>query len=34
MRLIYDGDTYEILSVIDIDLAHMEIEIQTKRAVT
>lgn len=34
MRLIYNGDTYEILSVIDIDLAHIEIEIQTKRAVT
>ena len=33
MRLVYEGVTYEILSVIDIDLAHMEIEIQTKRAV-
>lgn len=33
MRLICEGITYEILSVIDIDLAHREIEIQTKRAV-
>jgi SPP1 family predicted phage head-tail adaptor len=33
MRLIHDGVTYEILSVIDIDLAHQEVEIQTKRAV-
>ena len=33
MRLIYEGVTYEILSVVDIDLAHEEIEIQTKRAV-
>ena len=33
MRLICEGVTYEILSVIDIDLAHREIEIQTKRAV-
>ena len=33
MRLIHEGLTYEILSVIDIDLAHREIEIQTKRAV-
>ena len=33
MRLIHEGNTYEILSVIDIDLNHMEIEIQTKRAV-
>ena len=32
MRLICEGVTYEILSVIDIDLAHNEIEIQTKRA--
>lgn len=30
MRLISEGVTYEILSVIDIDLAHREIEIQTK----
>jgi len=33
MRLISEGVTYEILSVIDIDLAHEEIEIQTRRAV-
>lgn len=33
MRLLCEGVTYEILSVIDIDLAHREIEIQTKRAV-
>ena len=33
MRLICEGVTYEILSVIDIDLSHKEIEIQTKRAV-
>lgn len=33
MRLISEGLTYEILSVIDIDLAHEEIEIQTRRAV-
>jgi SPP1 family predicted phage head-tail adaptor len=33
MRLICEGVTYEILSVIDIDLASQEIEIQTRRAV-
>ena len=33
MRLICEGLTYEILSVVDIDLAHQEIQIQTKRAV-
>lgn len=33
MRLIWDSTTYEILSVIDIDLAHEEVEIQTRRAV-
>ena len=33
MRLIHEGLTYEILSVIDIDLAHEQIEIQTRRAV-
>jgi SPP1 family predicted phage head-tail adaptor len=33
MRLIHEGLTYEIVSVQDIDLAHEEIEIQTKRAV-
>jgi len=32
MRLIHEGLTYQILSVIDIDLAHDEIEIQTRRA--
>lgn len=33
MRLIHEGKTYEILSVVNIDLANEEIEIQTKRAV-
>lgn len=33
MRLIHEGLIYEILSVVDIDLAHEKIEIQTKRAV-
>lgn len=33
MRLISEGVTYEILSVIDIDIAHEEVEIQTRRAV-
>lgn len=33
MRLVHEGVTYEILSVIDIDLAHDTIEIQTRRAV-
>ena len=33
MRLVSEGVTYEILSVVDIDLAHSEIEIQTRRAV-
>lgn len=33
MRLIHEGQTHEILSVIDVDLSHEEIEIQTKRAV-
>ena len=32
MRLISESVTYEIVSVIDIDLAHREIEIQTKLA--
>ena len=32
MRLVSDSITYEILSVVDIDLAHSEIQIQTKRA--
>lgn len=33
MRIKYDETIYEILSVIDIDMAHEEIEIQTRRAV-
>lgn len=33
MRLKHEGLFYEIVSVIDLDLAHEEIEIQTKRAV-
>ena len=33
MRLIHEETTYEIVSVIDVDLAHEQIEIQTKRAV-
>ena len=33
MRLIHEEATYEILSVIDIDMAHEEVEIQTRRAV-
>ncbi len=33
MRLICDGVTYEILSVINIDEANEEIEIQTRRPV-
>lgn len=33
MRLIYDGNTYEILSAVDIDLKHESVEIQTRRAV-
>lgn len=33
MRLVHESKTYEILSVIDIDLANQEIEIQTKRKV-
>lgn len=33
MRLIFEGNTYEILSVQDINMDHYEIEIQTKRAV-
>jgi len=33
MRLKNEDVVYEILSVIDIDLAHKEVEIQTKRAV-
>ena len=33
MRLIHENKTYEILSVLDIDLAHEEVQIQTKRAV-
>ena len=33
MRLVNESVTYEIFSVIDIDLAHQEIQIQTRRAV-
>lgn len=33
MRLTCEGETYNIISVIDIDLAHRDIEIQTRRAV-
>ena len=33
MRLIHEGTTYQILSIEDVDLAHYEIEIRTKRAV-
>jgi len=33
MRLISESVTYEILSIIDVDIAHREVEIQTKRSV-
>ena len=33
MRLVMGGVTYEIMSIIDINEAHEEVEIQTKRAV-
>jgi SPP1 family predicted phage head-tail adaptor len=33
MRLICEGKTYEILSVIDIDEEHRHVEIQTRRKV-
>lgn len=33
MRLAWEGNTYEVASVIDVDLAHEVIEIQTVRAV-
>jgi hypothetical protein len=33
MRLTYNGQTYEILSVVVLDLDNEQIEIQTKRAV-
>lgn len=33
MRIVYDGFVYEILSVIDLDLEHNEIQMQTKRRV-
>jgi len=33
MRVKWEAVTYEILSVVDVDLAHAEIEIQTRRAV-
>ncbi len=32
MRLIFEGNVYQILSVVDVDMDHYEIEIQTKRA--
>lgn len=34
MRVRYEGNDYEIVSVVNIDEANVEIEIQTKRAVT
>lgn len=33
MRLKHDGNTYEIIAIIDIDLSHETIQIQTRRAV-
>ena len=33
MRLIHESVTYEIMSVIDIDLAHDEVHVQTKVSV-
>ena len=33
MRLVSESVTYEIVSVIDIDLAHEEVQIQTRKAV-
>lgn len=33
MRLVSEGVTYEILSVVDVNLAHEEVEIQTRKAV-
>ena len=33
MQIHWEGNTYEIASVVDVDLAHEEIEIQTVRAV-
>ena len=33
MRLVHEGLVYEMISVIDIDNDHQEIELQTKRAV-
>ena len=33
MRLVCEGVVYEIISIEDVDLAHYEIEIRTKRAV-
>lgn len=32
-RLISEGITYQIMSVVDIDNAHQEVELQTRRAV-
>jgi head-tail adaptor len=33
MRLLHEGSVYEIISIEDVDLAHYEIEIRTKKAV-
>jgi len=33
MRLVHETVPYEMLSVIDVDMAHEQIEIQTRRAV-
>jgi len=33
MRLIFEGNTYEILAVIDVDMDHEEIQILTRRKV-
>ena len=33
MRLIFEGNTYEILAVIDVDMDHLEIQILTRRKV-
>lgn len=34
MRLYFEDETYEIVSVSDIDLDHQEVEIQTRRKVS
>lgn len=33
MQVVSEGVIYDIISVIDIDLSHREVEIQTKRAI-